>query len=1542
MQVTISRSGRMFDSQVEGNEFYSSENIFCTSGPSLRRHFSRFTEVKFISSDSSDVRSTDRSLIVSSGVSDSYGYFVKSDVTYEILAVSSSNWKWRKWAAGMFPSGSYSDEIAFSTNRVILEHGITVTFSSASGKLKDDIWRFDALTESSYVSKGRFLSSEAIACPLSPSDPSVTDVSPELEGSQQEVKISLRGDNCFSEVTFTDSNGRRSVTGDAKTLSDVTEGLNFTEDIKIYPEGYFSGPEDYTFEIRMTDSINFKWRKYRVGDSVCKMDNESGPWCEFKRTGTVSVEHSVLLEHGVYVRFASLKGKKANDRWNFDAFTFWSTTFSPVSFAGSDVATSDDSLMYVEGTFTGFRDTIFEVEIMNDTDKYRWRNFTSTRDGASVAWSETHVISNKAVELHDGLSVYWLTLQGKTAGDRWSFTAFSGHLISWLYKSYVGDAIAAESNVVGDIRTPTINGTYTGNEAARLRIQIDGECQTSCSQFRWIKEYPYAPSPYEPVEWIGGVFSPLLLMENHDQKLTDGINITWLYTSGYKKGNQYTVQLVPMPTSILPVRPETEPSLRFSPFGLRSTYHDGSGTAPPRNSALSVEFDSGTTFKWRQDTKPFSASLPVEHEVRLGNTGVVLTFDTLSGFPSGARYVIPLRTHIPSVKSVSTAHNGARATSTISQPVAAFSNYANLPNQGSLLGDVRPWKRNTGNHSIYAYPTAGSGGGSSSAHVTGSSSERGTGLSNVINAVATQGYLIANYPTTFLKIRGEPSISAVLGERADELIVTGTYSGHSSYVYQIEPDADAATNYKWRKFPLGSSDADATPWSPKAINDGNPFDSGLTLAFSSAQYVASPSIRWTFTANRGHMFVHRDAGRAQWSEEKVITGQLQELASGVSIQFGQLSGYNPGDQFVISNRTIDAHGVFTGEEDAQFTIEFVERSSTESGFDYATFYPVTSDASGGAQDQMMVSGNYTGHTSYIYEVKVVNNGKFTWRKYLLGYRDGGGPYSPIHQSLSLSPVALDNGAYVSWGAIKGQELGDIWRFTAHAGDMFRWRKDNEEWSPPRMVTNVGLVEGDPKNVDDDKVANVDIRATGDYEGSHDAMIVIEILSGGESFRWKKHTYVQLSGSDEGTEDVMYDSRLMNLVGLGSWSTRINMLSIPVHIGEGIHIVFNSVSGYAHGNIYYIPVKVTRYHPLSHGVHLTFGSNSGYSPRDVWTLSATAAVAARGPLDGNTELIIKGDGFLPSSSLQCRLSDPRTLYTMVIPARYVSAKEIRCDTLAHPPDTIAEAIFQGSGDAALFTHGVFHGKQTTIFTIRMRTASTFQWRADSMESVDDIDIKWSDPRNIDAGVILTLGTESDTDGLRIEFPTNADYSAGDTWKVIAYSTDSVRSADRPDVQLGSIRPGIMKYVSVSNDGGISWSTEQHGLTRFLFSDIYVSPSGDDVTGDGTASLPYRTIQRGIHASLSPSFLRSRASAHLTHRTNRDDIIVSPGRYTGAGNTGLFTVGKMITVTAGQNGGVVIDCSLHAASDVYFGDAMQSAEGSGTVSLVGINVENCGAS
>ena len=43
--------------------------------------------------------------------------------------------------------------------------------------------------------------------------------------------------------------------------------------------------------------------------------------------------------------------------------------------------------------------------------------------------------------------------------------------------------------------------------------------------------------------------------------------------------------------------------------------------------------------------------------------------------------------------------------------------------------------------------------------------------------------------------------------------------------------------------------------------------------------------------------------------------------------------------------------------------------------------------------------------------------------------------------------------------------------------------------------------------------------------------------------------------------------------------------------------------------------------------------------------------------------------------------------------------------------------------------------------------------------------------------------------------------------------------------------------------------QSDCIYFMYSDIYVSPSGSDSTGQGTAGRPYRTIQKCIDASLS---------------------------------------------------------------------------------------------
>jgi hypothetical protein len=180
---------------------------------------------------------------------------------------------------------------------------------------------------------------------------------------------------------------------------------------------------------------------------------------------------------------------------------------------------------------------------------------------------------------------------------------------------------------------------------------------------------------------------------------------------------------------------------------------------------------------------------------------------------------------------------------------------------------------------------------------SGYASQRGIGLSNIINAVATQGYLVGRYPTTYVKIVGAPAVSIVTGALADELTVSGVYSAVSSYVYQVEPFS-AGNNFQWRKYPLGLSDANATVWSTTnaiVVTGATLLDSNLSVTFRTTAYSISATNRWTFTANSGHSFVHRDVGRALWSDEKSITGQPQQLSSGISVQFSQRSGYTPGE-----------------------------------------------------------------------------------------------------------------------------------------------------------------------------------------------------------------------------------------------------------------------------------------------------------------------------------------------------------------------------------------------------------------------------------------------------------------------------------------------------------------------------------------------------------------------------------------------------------------------------------------------------------------------
>jgi hypothetical protein len=68
-------------------------------------------------------------------------------------------------------------------------------------------------------------------------------------------------------------------------------------------------------------------------------------------------------------------------------------------------------------------------------------------------------------------------------------------------------------------------------------------------------------------------------------------------------------------------------------------------------------------------------------------------------------------------------------------------------------------------------------------------------------------------------------------------------------------------------------------------------------------------------------------------------------------------------------------------------------------------------------------------------------------------------------------------------------------------------------------------------------------------------------------------------------------------------------------------------------------------------------------------------------------------------------------------------------------------------------------------------------------------------------------------------------------------------------------------------------------KFLFSDIYISPSGSDNVGDGTLARPYATIQRGLDAA-----------------NEYDQVMLMQGTYVGLGNRGLRHHGKKIQLRA----------------------------------------------
>ena len=1476
---------------------------------------------------------------------------------------SQTEWSFTVTAEGS-GRGVFSDPVAISTSPLVLDLGVTVRFSTTAGKGQLDRWVFDALTYKPNVVPATWVSDRHVRCPVPAYDAGLWDTDEALAGIQHELKISNRGNYSFTDPCFTAVADGRTVCGATVTHADFdTRGPphessleGFTENMKIYVDGFYSGDAEQKYHVEVTQAspLKFKWRKSSVGnDAVGTAWSSEVAVAEAETTqtlaglaggnsgltdGTRSLPYQqyaeedqngfVQLELGVKIKFATKSGKSVGDKWSFVAKTFWSTPFSAVSFSDvGEQAAADDSLLDLGGVYSGAESRTYELVIQVDTGAFKYRSYPYGK-AASGTFSDAISVSTSWTDLDRNIRLRFKTLVGKTHGDTFTFNAYRGHVITYMARPYlqteatIRGQVGSGSYTPGDPRVPTASGVYLGSDEAHFEVKIAGTCTTSCTQFKWRKVLWGKKEDHYSRVSVG--WSDLVDMTSGLHDLSDGVRVQWGITSGYKKDNTYSFSARPVPSSILPaVSGWSEDAIPDSPSVLvsgaytpnlnnYSTTDTGISRFSSDDALVTIEFDSATQFRWRKDTGAFSSLLTVDPDRALSLTdGLNVTFSSANGYTAGKKYLIPMKSHLPTVTNVTTAHTGGKSFPRVTSPVADVGNYLNS-NHGSLIGDVVPMKANLGWHTITAVPTPG--------HV-----ENGRyGLSNVINSVPTSGYVSNHYPDISVEIAGEAIYTPVASAMPGIVRVTGTYSGTSSWVYEIVATGSVGSDVKWRRYAKGTSPGDTSYSANLDITGLNSeantlsLDQGVEVYFVTSGTSLDTGMKWTFSAEKGHTFRFREVGRADWSSPIEISEGPQALVGGVSLQFSSLSGYTSGDQFLVTNRTVDSYGVYAGDYDATYEIEIHEPISSE------VTSPVLERAAGsdttGLASNLKVSGTYAGKVTYFYEVEIADASgtasTFKWRKYLEGASAGAGPfYAARDVTLATQPQELDEGVKVSWGAVTGHTTGDTWTFSVRKGDSFKWKKldaagEVKDSSPSTgiKISGVGRIraEGERGNL---------LESLGSYSGSADATYVIEMLNKSTAaFRWRK------APRDLPAHAVLLDE---------GWSQTVNVVVGQVqHLSDGVYVQFSSESLQA-GDIFYIDAKATSAHHLSNGVYVNFGATSGYALGDKWSFNATAPILARGPMQGGTELLVSGTGFIDSDKLTCRLFDERSRHTMFLPATFISPTLLSCVTTAHHPDTIMDPVFTGVGSSNVDVGGLFHGEQDTEYTVKISGKAgsrlTYEWTA-----TDHLGRPITH-RGLQNGTVWnTAGFYSvGWEGVQFRFPDPASsYEVGDQWSVKALA---LSESEHPHIGYETIRPGVSKKVYVSNDK-LSYSefpaeSASPGFAKFLFSDVYVSVSGNDAAGDGTYSEPYRTIQQAVKASLQGA-------------GNEDTIVVLDGRYTGVGNNGLHPMGKKLTLRAANFGESVIDCSDSDSPELLAnGDRHGPALSTGSFLIKGINTEGC---
>jgi len=1438
----------------DGGVFLNTGLVYCAFSSNLRRVFSSLGPVQFTpaAGQTPAAQSALDTQLTVSGPDVSWDMFVQTDQTVQLQKDGSSTFKWRRFPRGAPDVStawtaitSSATSVTLTTSAVTLEHGLSITFGSTTGKNIGDSWQFDVLMANPSVTNGTVIGSREASCIVPPYAALEPDTDTLLAGQQHEVKVSLRGTHGFGPVV------QYSQPGGPATLSTVTGApqtpvVPSAANTALVVDGYYTGDVEQTYEVTVASGgANFTWRRYSGLPSSCDLYTASGS-TPIIGGDTNPTQAWQLLDQGVYIRFETQGNKTASMSWVFTAKPFWSTGFSPVTETTSGVnpAATPSTRLVPVGVQTSAAPgaLVYQVNISNGNTTFSWRRWPYGSDMNSANNASTGNVPSPGgtAALEYGVSIYFTNTSAVYAAQSWTFTAFGGHVVTF----------GATSGVSSVATTPA-----NANNTAPMVTNAAGTA--SVPAFVGTNQMTFTVMSTSGTSFVysinGGSYSSNVTFGTTPVAVAYGIFLTWPTPPSPGTVFSFTADAVPSTAMV---------TSSASPFSVIGSFAPGN-VFTTRDANIAVYFPLATTLVWRLNTAAWSSALSVPTStpktLALGSTGLVLLFTATP--TTSSSFVIAVTSFVPRVDNVTTIQAGARASPAVS---AAVPNPPPLQ-QGLPTGVAVPYSTNTpgSSPSLTVLPTPGFVGSAQS--VTGG-----------VSASLPQGYpsnvAPGVYPVLYLQIVGTPIIGPITSPVPQALTTSGTFSGATSLVFVIVVNG---TSYQYTSYAPGGSSSTYTTFA-----SGGSINNNLTATITGGPFPSGTS--WTFTALAGATYQYRRQGNAQWSPVAVIPSVANTpvpLCCGVSVIFSAATGYKPGDQWSLLPLTVTPGGQYTGNVDAAVDLQLApQRSSTQSAF--------------------------------------------------------------------------------------------------------QWRIAGGNWSAPQVMSGVDFVVADPRNkglqpnVTDPQLPNVDVLSSGTYTGTSDATYVIQIETTTSSFQWASTTRIpflaaSLNSSLGGTLTAMLASL--------SWTPGVAITGNASSLSYGVSVTFmqngSSARTWNAGDTYFIEARTGTTADLGFGLQVTWSAAYGYTgvptatyPGDQWHFNASAAIAARGPHNGGTQLLLQGSNFLPSNALTCQLVDWAGHQAVLVPATYVSSSTALCRTPPRTPDGLTVPVGSRAGAPNVRVSGAYSGARNVMYVLSVATVNSTQKITatvvdeglygtpvvlGNLKTVADGVTWWELPDGMPGTgdpIDVVSGVYAQFDLAASAQCAGAQYLPGDRWTFTAYALEAAalggEDAD-PEVQPGSVKPGVFVNVSLSNDAGQAWSDTGYlgnGLTTFLYSPVYVSPSGDDGQGDGTRANPYATLARGVGAALSDAKPGVAGTVPgLGSVTNWDEIKLLPGRYSGGGNSGVQPGGRALLVQASQRGAAVIDCAGNPGGDVVSGDkfAAPGQASTGSISLQGIATENCGA-